>query len=324
MTSDQLEKKIHISVVTPVYGNHLDLQTLYTRLRTSLSKITNDFEIIMVNDASPDNSWEVISELAKNDSKVRGIDLSRNFGQHHAITAGLDHVRGDWIVLMDCDLQDQPEEIIRLYHKAQEGYDIVLGRRVERKDFFLKRIFSLLFHKILKYLSGINHDSSISNFGIFSKKTIDAISQYREQFRPFGIFIHHIGFRKTDIPVAHGKRETGKSSYTLNKRINLAVDTIVANSDKPLRLSIRFGFFIFVSSIGYALYLIFRYFHHGIGVQGWTSIMVSIYLIGGLLFMNMGFIGLYIGKIFDETKKRPLYFIQNITFDNDSLQKENV
>ena len=309
------DRNIHISVVTPVYGYHLTIDLLYTRLRDSLLKITNNFEIIMVNDASPDNAWNLITKLSRKDLRVRGINLSRNFGQHHAITAGFNYVRGDWIVVMDCDLQDQPEEIITLYKKAQEGYDIVFGRRVKRKDFFMKKFSSKLFHQILRYLSGINHDAAIANFGIYSKKVINAVNQYQEQYRAFGILIHHIGFRKISIPIKHAKREKGKSSYTFRKRTNLAIDTIVANSNKPLLLSIRFGFLIFVFTLLYTFWLFVKYFILGVGVAGWTSLMVSIYLIGGLLFMNMGFLGLYIGKVFDETKKRPLYLIQDTTFD---------
>ncbi|MDM8517353.1 glycosyltransferase family 2 protein [Desulfobacterales bacterium HSG16] len=307
---------MYISVVTPVYGTYLNLERLYLRLRQSLSQITKQFEIIMVNDASPDNAWEVMTTLAKQDSRVRGINLSRNFGQYHAIAAGLDHVNGDWIVVMDCDLQDQPEEIIKLYHKAQEGYDMVLGQRVKRNDVAMKRCFSKLFHHILKYLSGIDHDHTISNFGIYSKKTIHAIRQYREQSCPFGIYIHHIGFRKASIPVQHARRSTGKSSYTFRKKFDFAVDMIVANSNKPLLLSIQFGFLMFAGSIGYALWLVLRYLLYEIEVAGWTSLMTSLYVISGLLFMNMGFLGLYIGNIFDETKQRPLYFIQETTFDN--------
>ncbi|VEN73921.1 Glycosyltransferase [Candidatus Desulfarcum epimagneticum] len=310
------DNQVHISVVTPVYGYELNLDTLYARLRDSLSNFTDDFEIIMVNDASPDNAWEVITELSGNDSRVRGINLSRNFGQHHAITAGLDHTRGEWVVVMDCDLQDQPEEIVKLYEKAREGYDIVFGRRVERNDPFIKFVFSKLFHKTLNFFSGINHDPTVSNFGIYSKKIIDAIRRYRERRQAFGIFIHHAGFRKTSMPVEHSERTTGKSAYTLRRRFGFAIDTIVSNSATPLRFSIGLGFLMFAVSFTCALWLVFRYLFQGVMVLGWTSLMVSICLIGGLLFMNMGFLGLYIGKIFDETKKRPLYLIQETTFDD--------
>ncbi|HRS18823.1 MAG TPA: glycosyltransferase family 2 protein [Bacteroidales bacterium] len=145
----------HISVVTPVYGCKTCLVELYLRLKTTLEQITQDFEIIMVNDASPDGAWETIVELAARDQRVKGINLSRNFGQHYAITAGLDHAQGEWVVVMDCDLQDQPEEIVKLYAKAQEGWDIVFARRTQRQDSFTKRLFSKIFHRVFSYLSGI-------------------------------------------------------------------------------------------------------------------------------------------------------------------------
>ena len=142
----------HISVVTPVYKAEGYLEELYERLKSSLEKITGDFEIIMVEDCGPDRSWEIIEGLCKKDGRVKGLALSRNFGQHYAITAGLDHAGGDWVVVMDCDLQDRPEEIPRLYEKAQEGFDIVHARRIRRKDSFFNRLSSSIFYKVFNYL----------------------------------------------------------------------------------------------------------------------------------------------------------------------------
>ena len=141
----------HISIVTPVYGCANCLERLHERLVSSLSEISENFEIIMVNDGSPDDAWDRIIQLGKRDGRIKGINLSRNFGQHHAITAGLDYAHGDWVVVMDCDLQDQPEEISKLYRKAQEGYDVVFGRRIARRDNYLKRLGSELFYKVLEY-----------------------------------------------------------------------------------------------------------------------------------------------------------------------------
>lgn len=300
----------HISVVTPVYGCAKSLEALYTRLVSTLTKLTEDFEIIMINDASPDNAWESIKSLAQKNDRVKGINFSRNFGQHHAITAGLDHASGDWIVVMDCDLQDQPEEIIKLYNKAQEGYDIVFGRRVQRKDSHFKRLGSKLFYKVYNYFTESKIDNSIANFSIVSSTVVEKLKTLREQNRSYPLFINWVGFKRTNVNVEHAKREEGKSSYTLKKLIDLAIDSIVSQSNKPLRLSIKFGFIISVLSLLYAIFLITRYIIQGTPVEGWTSVMVSIYFIGGLLFANMGILGLYIGKIFDETKNRPLYIIE--------------
>jgi len=161
-----------ISVISPIYGCKECLFELYDRLVKTLSQITENFEIILVNDACPQSSWERIAMLCAKDPRVKGINLSRNFGQHYAITAGLDHATGDWVVVMDCDLQDRPEEIIKLYTKALEGYDIVFGRRAERKDSFIKRFGSMAFNRVLEYFTETKHDNSIANFGIYAHKVV--------------------------------------------------------------------------------------------------------------------------------------------------------
>ncbi len=307
----------YISVIIPIYSCIQSLGELYTRLETTLTKISDDFEIIMINDASPDGAWEVIKILSLKDKRIKGINLSRNFGQHRAIAAGLDYAKGNWIVIMDCDLQDRPEEIIKLYNKASEGYDIVFGKRIERKDNFLKKLGSKVFYKIYDYFTESKVDNTIANFSIISKKVLNSLKQLKEQNIVYPLFINWIGFKRVEINIEHSKREDGKSSYTLSKLINLAIDSIVSQSNKPLKLSIKFGFIVSFISFIYAFWLIIRYFIFSVPVEGWTSVMVSIYFIGGLLFANMGILGLYIGKIFDETKNRPLYLVQETTFESE-------
>ncbi|AII14027.1 glycosyltransferase, family 2 [Campylobacter iguaniorum] len=306
----------HISIVTPVYGCCKSLYDLYERLNKTLSTITNNFEIIMINDASPDNAWEVIKYLAKKDSRVKGINLSRNFGQHKAITAGLNYAQGYWVVVMDCDLQDQPEEIIKLYNKALEGYDIVFGRRAKRQDGFFKKLSSKIFYKIYDYFTDSKTDNTIANFSILNQKVVKEFKKLKEQNRSYYLFINWLGFKKINIDIKHSKRKEGKSSYTFKKLMDLAIDSIVAQSNKPLRLSIKFGFIISFSSFLYAVWLFVGYFIFSVPVEGWTSMMVSLYFISGLIFANMGFLGLYIGKIFDETKNRPIYVVSETTFED--------
>lgn len=301
-----------LSIVIPVYGCCKSLSNLYSRLKNTLLTINEDFEIIMVNDASPDNAWEVIKGIVSEDSRVKGINLSRNFGQHKAITAGLDYAQGDWIVVMDCDLQDKPEEIIKLYNKSQEGYDIVFGRRAERQDHFVKKLSSKLFYKVFDYFTESKVDNTIANFSMISRKVLDSLKELREQNRAYPIFVNWVGFKRAEVNIEHLKREEGKSSYTFSKLMELAIDTIVSQSNKPLKLSIKFGFTISFLTILYAMWLIIRYFVFDVPVEGWTSVMVSIYFIGGLLFANLGILGLYIGKVFDESKSRPIYIIEEI------------
>lgn len=313
-----MNRKPYISVVTPVYGSCNSLNELYSRLCSTLSDITGDFEIIMVNDASPDDAWDIIKKLSLQDSRVKGINLSRNFGQHRAITAGLDIAAGDWIVVMDCDLQDQPEEITKLYNKAQEGFDIVFGRRLNRQDSFFKKLGSNLFYKAYGYFTESKVDSSIANFSIISRKVLYSLRELREQNRMYPLFVNWVGFKRANINIEHASRPEGKSSYTWSKLINLAIDNIVSQSNKPLKLSIKLGFSVSFLSIMCALWFIARYFIYSIPVTGWTSMIVSLYFIGGALLAGMGVLGLYIGKTFDETKQRPLYIVQDTTYKDHS------
>jgi dolichol-phosphate mannosyltransferase len=306
----------HISVVIPVYGCREALFELYGRLVDSLEKINPLFEIIMVNDDCPQNSWEVIKEIASKDNRLKGINLSKNFGQHYAITAGIDHAKGDWVVVMDCDLQDQPEEIIKLYSKTMEGYDIVVGKRVDRKDGFMKKFFSKLMWKVLTYLADIklkDVDSRIGNFGIYSRTVISSIVKMREQNRSFGAFAIWVGFKRAEIDIQHAKRGAGKSSYSFIKQVRLATDTIVAYSNKLLKFSVKLGFLMTGLSFLCGLWMIISYFIWSIPVTGWTSLIVSLYFLSGLIMGSIGIAGLYIGKIFDEVKGRPLYVIKETT-----------
>lgn len=291
---------------------------LYRRLVETLEEVVTDFEVILVNDGSPDRAWLRIRQLAEQDQRVKGIHLSRNFGQHHAITAGLDYADGDWVVVMDCDLQDQPEEIKRLYAKAQEGYEIVFARRRERQDHALKRWGSWCFYKVLDFFTENQSDHAVANFSISSRTVVQSFREMREQNRMYPLFLRWMGFHTATIDVEHAKRHAGKTAYNLRRMMALAIDSIVSQSNKPLRLSIQFGFLLAFGSLMYGLWLMYRYFFLDQPIAGWTSVMVSIYFIGGLLFANLGVVGLYVGKVFNEVKGRPLYVIcERVGFDRE-------
>ena len=309
-----MKRSVLISVVIPVYKAELCLDELYLRLSKALLSITADFEIILVEDCGGDGSWEIIENLALADSRVRGIQFSRNFGQHYGITAGLDHCHGDWVVVMDCDLQDRPEEIPRLYTKALEGYEIVLARRAERRDSLFKRVTSGLFYKLFSYLADIDYDGACGNFRIMSRKVVTNFCLMREQLRFLGGLVQWMGFKTTSIEVEHAERFGGKTSYTFSKLWKLASESIIAFSDKPLRFAVKFGFLMALFSFCYGLYIVIRYAFNGIAVQGWSSLIVSLYFIGGIIISLLGIIGIYLGKTFNETKKRPLYIISKSTF----------
>ncbi len=305
----------HLSVVIPVYKAEDCLDELYGRLRVTLESISPDFEIVLVEDCGGDNSWPIIKRLAAADSRVRGIQFSRNFGQHYGITAGLNHCHGDWVVVMDCDLQDRPEEIPHLYAKALTGYDVVLARRGMRCDPLHKRMTSWLFYKIFSYLTDIKYDGESGNFRIISRKVVVNFRHMGEQLRFFGGLIQWMGFPTTSIDVVHDERFEGKSTYTFAKLWKLATETIIAHSDKPLRLAVRFGFLMAFISFCYGIYILGYALFYSSPIPGWSSLIVSLYFIGGIIISILGILGIYLGKTFDESKKRPLYIIRRATFD---------
>lgn len=301
---------MEISVVIPVYNGLSQLKELNQRLTETLESINGGYEIIYVDDHSPDNSWPLICELTKTEN-IKALKFSRNFGQHYAITAGLSHASGEWVVIMDCDLQDKPEEIIRLYNKAKEGFDIVFARRAQRKDGFIKTAFSFLFYKVLSILSGVRYDPAIANFGIYARKTIVAVLSMKDSIRFFPSMIKWVGFNSTSLEVMHEKRQEGKSAYNFKRLINLAVDIILSYSDKPIRITVIFGLMIAGISFIYALIILYRYFNNEITVLGYTSVIVAISFFSGLIILILGIIGLYLGKTFEAAKNRPLYVISD-------------
>jgi len=301
-----------ISVVIPVYGCRECLEELHLRLVAALAAITPSYEIILVNDACPQNSWEVIKQIALKDPHVKGIDLSRNFGQIRAITAGLHYADGEWVVVMDCDLQDKPEEIVKLYNKAQEGYDVVFSRRAARKDPLFKRLSSKVFCWLYGHFVAGAIDNSISNFSISRRMVMDNYKRMGDQNRAFLLFIKWMGFKSTAVAVDHAERASGKSSYTMRKRLRFALEIVTTQSNKPLVLSIKVGFTVSLIAFLCAVYMIIRYLFYDMSVAGWTSTIVSIYFVGGIILAQLGILGLYIGFVFDQTKGRPIFIVREL------------
>ena len=304
------------SVVIPVYGCRAALVELYERLTSTLNKITDDYEIILVNDCCPQNSWEIIEELCKKDSKVKGIELSRNFGQMRAILAGLDHCTGDWVSVMDCDLQDRPEEIINLYNKALEGYDVVFARRKKRKDNPVKVFWANLFYKIYRFATDGNYDGALCNFSVVKSEVIKYYCRMREQHRGYVMYLKWLGFRQAVVDVEHDERFEGKSSYTFKKRVNMAIELLTSQSDKLLRLFIGVGFIMSVIAFLTIIGLIIFHFVEQVTV-GWTSLIATTVMIGGIIIMVIGVVGLYVGNIFMQSKNRPLYAIRQMLNDEE-------
>ena len=302
---------IKLSIVSPVYRAEKMVHMLVERIVKSVTTITEDFEILLVNDASPDASWSVIEHECAQDKRVKGINLSRNFGQHYAITAGLHYAKGEWVVVMDCDLQDRPEEIPALYQKALEGYDIVYARRVDRQDKGLKKLSSTIFHETFDWLSGSTTDKTIANFGIYKQCVIAEYNRMPERARSFPSLVKYLGFTQTTVDVQHAERAEGKSSYDLYKLLKLSFDIIISNSNKPLRMAVGLGFCMSALSFLLALYNVIARLIGFISFPGYTTTVFSIWFVGGLMLFVMGILGLYVGKIFDQVKGRPLFVVKD-------------
>lgn len=302
-----------LSIVSPVYRAEFVLDELVERIANSIPSDFTSYEIILVDDFSPDESWSKIIEITNKNLNVKGFKLSRNFGQHYAITAGLNQVSGDYVVVLDCDLQDQPEEIEKLYLESKKGFDIVLARRFQRKDSFYKKTVSKLFYNALSYLTGTKHDATVANFGIYSKQVIDEVVKLEEKIKYFPTMVRWVGFSTSYVNVEHASRSEGKSNYNLKKLLNLALDIILAYSDKPLRLIIKFGLIIAFVSFLMVIYVLFEKLTGKVSVSGYASLIISIWFLSGCILTTLGVVGLYIGKIFEGVKNRPSYIIEKST-----------
>jgi len=303
----------HLSVVVPVFNESSLIEELLKRVKANVKLITEDFEILVVDDGSKDETWGLIEAEAKKESRIKGIKFSRNFGHHYAITAGLHNSEGEWVVVMDGDLQDRPEVIPELYKKAQTGFDVVFVSRKNRPEKLYYRMAQKIFYLILRSLSGIDFDSTQANFSIISKKVVEAFKIFPENARFYGSTIKWLGFNRSFIYADHGVRHSGKPSYTLRKRIKLASDIILSFSERPLKFAIGFGIIISTFAILGAFWIIYGAIQWGYSVIGWSSLIFSIFFLGGSILVVLGIIGIYLGRVFQESKKRPLFIISKTT-----------
>lgn len=324
MSAKEMLKVVpHISVVIPVYNSADCLNQLVKQVTEAVEKITENFEIVLIEDCGGDNSWDVILSLGRLDKRVKGVQLSRNFGQHHAITAGLTYATGDYVVVMDCDLQEDPKYIRDLYDKSQQGFDIVYAKKQRREYSRLRNVVSVCFHRFFSFMSDFDIDPNIGSFSILTRKVVNAFLQFGDYRRAYLMVLRWLGFKSAFVEVKHRNRYSGSSSYTLMKLLNQALNMIIAYSDKPLRLSIYLGAaFSSLSFLG-VIYLVLRYVFEGFK-EGWTSLIVMTTLVGGLIMFFLGVLGLYIAKIFEQVKGRPLFLVQSsINMENVSGPKQN-
>lgn len=306
----------HIAVVIPFYNNAATFDELITRLVDSLSTICPDFSIVCVDDCGPEPMWPLITKAASADPRITGLKLSRNFGQHRAITAGLDQVDADWVVVMDGDLQDRPEDIPLLYRAAIDGAnDVVIAKRETQGTSWWRQMGSRGFNAIVSRASGLRLSHEYGNFRIVSRRAMDAFRMYREQMRLFPAIMDEIGFDPVYLELSRDERPVGKSSYTLMRLIALSYSTIIAYSTKPLIFMAVTGLFIAFGAGGSGVFILVRQLIVGSTVPGWASLAVATAFMGGLQIFVTSVVGLYVGQVFSETKRRPLYIIRMRTDD---------
>lgn len=309
MNQDIVINKTFISVVAPCYNTRDSIKELHRRLSIILSTLTERWEIIFVDDNSPQKDYFVIKDIVKKETRVKLVKLIRNFGQQAAISAGLGIATGEWIIVMDADLQDMPEEIPKLYHKALQGYDVVNTCARQREDTITKKIYSFLFHLFFSFLTGYKANYNIRNYGIYNRRVINEFFRLEEQFRGLILLINWLGFKSTTIEIRHYRRKQGKTSYNFFRGLNFAIDSFIAFSDRPLKMTMFIGSLISLFSFTIGVIYLIRAFLGYTGIVGWTSMILSIWFLSGFTIFFIGLIGLYIGKIFNETKGRPHYII---------------
>ncbi|MFN0201531.1 MAG: glycosyltransferase family 2 protein [Bacteroidia bacterium] len=307
-----------ISIVSPVYKAEKIVNELIKRITDEVIHLTDRYEIILVEDGSPDNSWAEIAKNAAKDTHIKGIKLSRNFGQHFAITAGLEHAKGDFVIVMDCDLQDDPVYFAQLYEQIKQGYEVVFTQKKQRKHSFFKNMTAKAYNAVFNYLidnPNWDADSNVGAFSMLSRKVVDAYCQFGDYQRHYLSVIRWLGFSQTFVEIEHRARFEGASSYNFSKLMIHAINGITSQSDKLLRINIVFGIFLSLSSFLAILLIIFLYFTRGF-MSGWASLMVTILFSTGILLTSLGVLGIYIGKTFEQTKNRPKYLVDIILNDS--------
>ncbi len=301
-----------ISVVAPVFNEHGTLEELHRRLTATLAEL-GPYEIVLVDDGSIDGSWERLLELAARDRHLRLLRLSRNFGHQAALSAGLDAARGEAIVLMDADLQDPPEVIPQLVAKWREGFDVVYAVRSDREGEPRLRLASIsLFYGLLHRITATSIPQNAGDFRLLSRRAADAIAAMPERARFLRGMTSWIGYRQTGVPYRREARYAGESKYPTRKLVRLAFDGITSFSTAPIKLVTAIGFALVVFCVGVLAWTLYVRFFTDNPPQGWTSVIAVVLLLGGVQLLSLGVIGQYVARIFDETKQRPLYFVEEV------------
>jgi len=313
-----------ISFVFPVYNEEQGLDKLYSEMSKISTELEKKYivEFICINDGSKDRSFEKLQEIHNRDKRFHIINLSRNFGQQMAITAGFDFATGDAIIVMDSDLQDPPEVALQLVRKWEEGFEVVYAQRRKRKDPFIKKSISFFFYRILDRLTDIKIPKDTGEFRLIDKKVLTYINRFREKNRFFRGIFTYVGFKQTAVLFDKAERFAGKAKFTFGKSLKLAMDGITGFSTVPLKLITQFGLWVSLFSFLGIIYAIaIRLFHPEWTVSGTTFIVISVLFIGGVQMIMLGILGTYIGRIYSEVQNRPLYIISSILSDKEEIIK---
>jgi glycosyltransferase involved in cell wall biosynthesis len=302
-----------ISIVIPLYNEEENITILYNKIETVLKSLNKIFEVIFVDDGSRDSSFAIVKSISSDNTNVRGISLSRNFGHQIALLAGMQHARGDLVITMDADLQHPPEAIPLLIGEYEKGYDIVNTRRIDsRETGYFKKTTSRLFYRMINRISEVPINESSSDFRLMSRRALDSFLQFGERDRFTRGLVSWMGFRQIIVDYVCPPRLAGQSKYTFRKMAHFAADGVTSFSAKPLRIASYVGIIVFILGLGYALFAIIQNVS-GKTIPGWTSLLVTVLLLGGIQLLTLGVIGEYLARIFNESKSRPLYFIKDQT-----------
>jgi polyisoprenyl-phosphate glycosyltransferase len=308
-----MKAAFHLSIAIPLHNEETVLPELLRRTRAVLDQIPGGpHEIVFVDDGSSDRTFAILEEAAQQDSRIRAILLSRNFGHQVALTAALDHVTGDAAVVMDGDLQDVPEVIPQFVERHQQGYDVVYAQRIRRKEPWLLRLCYFVFYRMMTKLSNVRLPLDSGDFGLMSRRVIDQVRRMPEHHRYLRGMRSWVGFRQTGIPVEREERHSGKSKYSLLRLIELATDGIFAFSIVPIRAAALLGAAAIGGSLLYVFYALYYRFFLKQSPQGFTALIAAVTFLSGVLLFFLGVIGEYVGRIYEETKARPIYVVDRV------------
>ena len=317
-----MSKLVRYSIVVPMFNEEEVIQQTYEVLKAVMDRTEELYELVFVNDGSRDRTEEIVNEICNMDKRVRLINFSRNFGHQIAISAGMDHADGDAIIVIDADLQDPPEVMLEMIAKWKQGYDVVYGRRKKRKgETWFKKVTAALFYRFLRSMTSVDLPVDSGDFRLIARKVCTVLSSLTERNRYIRGLVSWVGFKQTSVEYIREERFAGETKYPLRRMIAFALDAITSFSYKPLKMAIYLGFTISALSFFYLLLILYQRLFTDTTIVGWTSIVAMNLLFNGIMLIILGIIGEYIGRIYDESKNRPLYIIRDVR--NDSKSNEN-